>query len=123
MQTQLNAIQNKIVDINYTSATATTNMGGNLNVSGNINGVQNSKFAYLTGITSDIQTQINNANTNITTANNNITTLQTRTTGTSYSSGTLTTTYANNLVVSGNINGVQNSKFAYLTGITSDIQT
>ena len=41
----------------------------------------------------------------------------------SYNSSTLTTTYGNNLIVSGNINSVPNSKFAFLTNITSDIQT
>ena len=51
-------------------------------VDGNINGVENSKFAYLTNITSDIQTQINSksSSTDLTTTNTNITTLQNKTT-------------------------------------------
>ena len=70
-----------------------------LTVDGNINSVPNFKFAYLTNITSDVQTQINNkANTtDLTTINTNISTLQNKTVDISYDSLTLTTSHINNL--------------------------
>ena len=131
----------------YTSGTMTTTYANNVVVSGNINSVPYAKFAYLTGITSDVQTQINakanttdltttNANltalqtlvnvkanvSDLVTANANITTLQAKTTYIAYNGSTLTTTHGGNLVVSGNINSVPSSKFAYLTNITADVQ-
>jgi hypothetical protein len=114
-----------VLDMTDNSVLSSAYIKRNLTVDGNINNVPNSKFAYLTNITSDIQTQINNksSSTDLTTTNTNITTLQTKTTDISYNSSTLTTTYGNNLIVSGNINSVPNSKFAFLTNITSDVQT
>ena len=114
-----------VLDMTDNSVLSSAYIKRNLTVDGNINSVPNSKFAFLTNITSDIQTQINNksSSTDLTTTNTNITTLQNKTTDISYNSSTLTTTYGNNLIVSGNINSVPNSKFAYLTNITSDLQT
>ena len=105
-----------VLDMADNSVLSSAYISRNLLVYWNINSVPNSKFAFLTNITSDIQTQINNksSSTDLTTTNTNITTLQNKTTDISYNNSTLTTTYGNNLIVSGNINSVPNSKFAFL---------
>ena len=40
-----------------------------------------------------------------------------------YASGTLTTTYGNNIVVTGKINNIPNATINYISGLTSDAQT
>ena len=101
--------------MSYNSTTLTTRYSQNLIIDGNINNVPYSKFAYLTGISSDVQGQFNTANTNITE-------LQAKTTDMSYNSTTLTTRYSQNLIVDGCMNNVPYSKFAYLTDISSNVQ-
>ncbi len=85
----------------------------NLLVDGNINGVSKTELGYLSGVTSDIQTQIT-ANTNATTG------------FTSQIAGKQDKIDSSNRLSATNIgaNGdVTNEKFGYLAGVTSDIQT
>ena len=49
-----------VLDMVDNSVLSSAYIKRNLTVDGNINNVPNSKFAFLTNITSDIQTQINN---------------------------------------------------------------
>ena len=53
-------MQTKTTDTNYNVISLLTTHNNNLQVNGNINNVPYSKFAYLTNITSDVQTQLNN---------------------------------------------------------------
>ena len=85
------------------SITADTILNRNLTVVGKINNIPATTIGYISNLTSDAQTQL--------------TALKTKTTDINYDSLTLTSTYTNNLIVSGKINNVPYSKFAYLTGI------
>ena len=75
------------------SITADTILNRNLTVVGKINNIPSETIGYISNLTSDAQTQL--------------TTLQTKTTDINYDSLTLTSTYTNNLVVSGKINNVK----------------
>ena len=85
--------------------TADTYLSRDLLVDGKINNIPNATISYIANLTSDAQTQINNK-ANAT----DLTSLLSKTTDLTYDSSTLTTTYGNNVIVNGNINGLTPSR-------------
>jgi hypothetical protein len=103
LQSQITTLQNLTTGISYNSGNdytdITNNVGvyGNFNFSGNINSISSATFNFLSGVTSNIQTQINSINTSQSTTNNNISQI-------SYNSGANLTNIAGNVNVANNIN-------------------
>jgi hypothetical protein len=103
-----NSVANSSNSVNIGTASDTTYITGALNVSGSssfnslsftgtLNSISASTFAYISGLTSSAQTQINNI-----------------------ISGATSHTNVN---FTGNINSIPASTFGYISGITSNIQT
>jgi hypothetical protein len=114
IQTQFNNILSRIAGINYSGNT--TSITGNLSFTGNLNSISTTTFNYLSGVTSNIQTQFNNILNRITNISfdNNTTTI----------TGNLNTTNLNttNLNFTGSINNVITPfELAQLNGITQNI--
>ena len=115
IQDQLNINANSIVNnasslLNKQDKITTTNK-----LSADLVGdglVTNEKFGYLSGVTSNIQTQLDNASADYTV---DICMNKTLTVGGDAS-------FNNNVVVDGNINGVSKVQMGYLSNISSDIQ-
>jgi hypothetical protein len=116
---ELDTIFARITDINYDVITDTTSIANNLNVSknlsisgnvdflNNINNISSTVFNYMSGVSSNIQTQFN--------------TLHNKTFDIEYDSNT--TTITGDLFITGNINNITSPVFNYLSGLTSNIQT
>jgi hypothetical protein len=107
-QTQLTTLKTKTTDVTYDSLTLTSTYTNNLIVNGKINNIPKATINYIANLTSDAQTQINNKSNS-----SDLTPLTNKTTDLIYDRLTLTSTYTNNLIVSGKINNVPYSKFAY----------
>ena len=94
---------------------------GNFTFNQSINNISSSIFGYLSGLTSNIQSQINSSNSNIST-------LQNKTTEIIWTSGTInkTTIYnqceTSTLSFSNTLNNISTTTFSYLSGVTSSIQ-
>ena len=94
---------------------------GNLTFNQSINNISSSIFGYLSGLTSNIQSQINSSNSNIST-------VEYRTRDISFTAGQLNTTtistYCNTsyLSFSQSLNNISTTTFSYLNGLTSNIQ-
>ena len=89
--------------------TADTHLSRDLLVDGKINNIPNATINYIANLTSDAQTQINNK-ANAT----DLTSLLSKTTDLTYDSSTLTTTYGNNVIVNGTMNGLTYDRCIYL---------
>jgi hypothetical protein len=109
-------IRAEITDVHYYGLANLTTFAYNVVINGTLNGISNTIYSYLSGLTSNIQTSIddiinnvtiNTSNiltntSNISTNTSNITTLQTKTTNQTYSGGI--TTFTGNLTVESPIN-------------------
>jgi microcystin-dependent protein len=94
---------------------------GNLTFNQSINNISSTVFGYLSGLSSNIQQQINNCNSNIST-------LQTKTTDIIWTPGQINKTTISNqcetqtLSFSNTLNNISTTTFSYLSGLTSNIQ-
>ena len=94
---------------------------GNLSFLQNINNISSATLGYLSGVTSSIQSQINNSNSNIST-------LQNKTTDMIWTAGQVNKTTIYNqcetttLSFSNTLNNISTTTFSYLSGVTSSIQ-
>jgi microcystin-dependent protein len=104
-----------------------------LSFSQSLNNISPTVFGYLSGVTSSIQTQINNCNSNISqlqniTDNSSIATLLNKTTDIFWTAGQINKTTINNqcetniLTFSNTLNNISSTVFSYLNGVTSSIQ-
>ena len=112
-------------DIFFT--TGNLHLGNNVDCSGNftfgntLNGISQTVFNYLSGVTSSIQGQFSNLE-------NNISTISQKLTQVTYNPSVLYTDIQNNVSVTGNLNcntlnfNVSSSNISYLSGTTSSIQ-
>jgi microcystin-dependent protein len=86
-----------------------------------LNNISTTVFGYLSGLSSNIQQQINNCNSNIST-------LQTKTTDIIWTPGQINKTTISNqcetqtLSFSNTLNNISTTTFSYLSGLTSNIQ-
>ena len=94
---------------------------GSLTFSQSLNNISPTTFGYLTGLTSNIQDQINNTN-------NTLSTVEYRTRDISWTYGSFNTTNIANvcttniLSFSNTLNNISTTTFGYLSGLTSNIQ-
>ena len=94
---------------------------GNLTFNQSINNISSAIFSYLSGLSSNIQQQINNCISNIST-------VEVRTRDISWTSGQINKTTINNqcetqtLSFSNTLNNISTQTFSYLSGLTSNIQ-
>jgi hypothetical protein len=87
-----------------------TNFSGNVTVTyGNLQGLPLMTYTFLSTITSNVQTQINQ--------------LKTKTSQQSYTSATTTTIFANNVSVSGTLQGLSSSIYGFLGTISENVQS
>ena len=106
---------NGLLSANRLSAT------GNITFTESINNITATVFGYLSGLTSNIQSQINSSNSNIST-------LQTKTTDILWTPGQINKTTIYNqcetttLSFSNTLNNISTTTFSYLSGLTSNIQ-
>lgn len=182
IQTQFNTLFTRTTGQNYNPSIATIEFSSNVYCTANLQNLSPTIYYYLSGITSNVQTQLTTNATNITSLqsssmtisgvktfssniilsnglkvgstsltnsilqtlsdintgttiqtqisglstqvdNNttNISTLQNKTTNQTYSTGT--TTFSNNVLVTGNLQSLSNTIYSYLSNITSDVQT
>ena len=122
-----NKITNSITDISWVSGTINTTTIANycntniLSFSQSLNNISPTTFGYLTGLTSNIQDQINSSNTNISTVE-----YRTRDISWTYGASNATTigNYCNTsfLSFSQSLNNISTTTFGYLSGLTSNIQ-
>ena len=134
VQTQINdsnsnisTLQNKTIDILWTSGQINKTTIRNhcdteiLTFSNTINNISSTIFGYLSGLSSNIQQQINDSNSNIST-------LQNKTTDIIWTPGQINKTTIYNqcetttLSFSNTLNNISTSTFSYLSGLTSNIQ-
>ena len=116
-----NAICNASNQIMLGTSTENVVIPGNLTFNQSINNISTTIFGYLSGLTSNIQSQINNNNSNITT-------LQNKTTDILWTPGQINKTTISNqcetttLSFSNTLNNISTTTFSYLSGLTSNIQ-
>jgi hypothetical protein len=95
---------------------------------GNLNGISPTIINFLSGVSSNIQTQLDNirnstaSNENFTSMNASISAIQSTLTNIFYNSTTNTTEFNDNVLISGTLNGISNSIYGYLANVTGDIQ-
>ena len=122
-----NKITYSITDIAWTPGTVNTTNIANvcttniLSFSNTLNNISTSTFSFLSGVTSNIQTQINNTN-------NTLSTVEYRTRDISWAYGAANITTIGNfcntsyLSFSQSLNNISTTTFGYLNGVTSSIQ-
>jgi hypothetical protein len=101
------------VGIGTTNPQQKLDIQGNIHVSGNINNITNTELSFLSGITSSLQTQLNNRQATITGA------------ATSITNDNLTISRALVSDTSGkvSVSAVTSTQIGFLEGVTSSIQT
>lgn len=116
-----NAICDASNQIMLGTSNETVVIPGNLRIFQNINNIPFETFGFLSGLSGNIQNQINSSNSNIST-------LQTKTTDIYWSPGqiNITTIYnkceTTTLSFSNTLNNISTTTFSYLSGLTSNIQ-
>ena len=132
VQNQLDSVQNKTTDmLAYDGGTLTSEFNNKVKSSdlifaNTINNISNSTFNYLSGVTSNIQTQFGTINTTNSTQNGRLDSLETKTTQQSYTTG-LTSFSGNlscsNLTCTSFSNGqISNTELNYLDNIDTNIK-
>ena len=116
-----NAICNASNQIMLGTSSENVVIPGNLTFNQSINNISSVIFGYLSGLSSNIQQQINSSNSNIST-------LQNKTTDIIWTSGQINKTTIYNqcetttLSFSNTLNNISTTTFSYLSGLTSNIQ-
>ena len=100
------------------TSTETVVIPGNLTFSQSLNNISTTTFGFLSGITSSIQSQINNSNSNISTFQNKITDIMWTINKTTIYNQCETSL----LTFSQSLNSVSATTFGFLSGVTSSIQ-
>jgi len=130
MNNEIEVIQNTISNMLYVSNSTIFNspsfyVNGNMFLSGNLNGITPTILSYLSGLTGNVQQQLDGSATdeNFSTINTTINSILERITGLSFiASSSSTSTFSTNVVVNGTLNGISNNIYSYLQNVTSDIQ-
>jgi hypothetical protein len=130
MNNEIEIIQNTISNMLYVDNTTIFNsssfyVNGNMTLTGNLNGISPTIINFLSGLTGNIQEQLNASATdeNFTNMNNEINSILTRITGLSFiPSSSSTTQFNTNVNVLGTLNGIPNNIYQYLSNCREDIQ-
>jgi hypothetical protein len=133
INSEIDLIQSTLTNMLYVDNTTVFNsplfyVNGNMTLIGNLNGISPTIINFLSGVSSNIQNQLDNirnstaSNENFTSMNASISSIQSTLTNIFYNSTTNTTEFNDNVIVTGTLNGVSNSVYAYLANVTSDIQ-